>query len=137
MSCGTCRNVKEGAQMLYTTEHTRIEGRDGRIRNITSPLFEPARAPRGGWSVSFDINGQRMVFPGSSGHNVFVAVKRVLDSNAIKIRDLDIWLNLNIVWLGRAIDKYQMVTLGRLMDLVTVNHAGDDRVRLTNPPVPE
>ena len=135
MSCSTCKKLREGVRLFYTTDQTTvISRRDGLPKRITQPLFPPLRTPRGGWSVTFTINGQVMVFPGSAGRNVYHSVERILTTNDIHIRPLDLWLNLNIAWLQRADKRHQDVWLEDILAISRLADDADDRIHLTLPP---
>ena len=64
-----------------------------------------------------EINRQNITFRGRNGQAVFASVVSTLKTNQIDMLALDLWLNLNIIWLGRAVEKYQNVTLSQLMKL--------------------
>lgn len=119
MSCNACKKVAllPENRLQYTATASFVVGKDGLNYSIMKPLFPPARQPRGGWGVVLEINQQQITFRGRDPRSVFASVVSTLKTNEITMRALDIWLNLNIIWLRRSTDKYQMVTLSRLMEL--------------------
>lgn len=119
MSCSACQKtiIMPENRLHYTASASFLTGKDGLNYSIMKPLFPPGRQPRGGWGVTLEIKQQKIMFRGTSGQAVFAAVVSTLKTNDITMRALDIWLNLNILWLSRAIDRYQVVSLTRLMEL--------------------
>lgn len=86
--------------------------------DIQSPLLPPAKAPRGGWRFSFYLQGHQIEIRKGRPHEVAKEVTRLLDLNEVLYTPAQLWLNLNIQWVGRAIEKYQKV---RLPDLLAIS----------------
>jgi hypothetical protein len=101
--------------MVYSATAASVVGRDGVRYQISKTLIPSGRKPTGGWRVSLLVNGQHIEADGPSGQAVHDEAVRLLQLNGLVFSDLDLWLNLNIQWLGRATEKYQVVRLSDLM----------------------
>lgn len=118
MSCSVCNKVipitdpsKNGLQYSLKSESTPISG----------PLFAPAKAPRGGWYFELYLRGHVIKISKRKPSEVAAEVARLLDLNEILYTPAQLWLNLNIQWVGRAVEKYQKVRLPHLLALATPN----------------
>lgn len=120
MSCNTCKKIDtSNYHGLQYSLHINILSVKG--YKITSPLFIPAKAPRGGWYFTLYIKGHEFRVKKNKPHEVAAEVARLLDLNEILYTRTQLWLNLNIQWVGRAVDKYQMVKLPDLLAISTPN----------------
>lgn len=132
MACPTCKKVKLPAPMESGLPVTvlggvlRVTGSDGRRYPIQTSLIAPMREPRGGWSVEFKVKNQLHLFDGPSPRAVFLEVKRVFDLNGIKHTALDLWFNLNLQWVSRAVERYQKVRHQDLLSIAVPNPAYHD-----------
>lgn len=118
MACDTCNKsatAAPAAAMVYSATAASVVGRDGVRYQISKTLVPSGRKPTGGWRVSLLVNGQHIEADGPSGQAVHDEVVRLLQLNGLVFSDLDLWLNLNIQWIGRATEKYQVVRLSDLM----------------------
>jgi len=98
-------------------------GRDGITYKITASVIAMGHKPRGGWGATLRINGQSHAILGETAREVFTKAKRLVELNDLRVSDLNLWFNLNIQWLQRATEKYQMV---RLEDLLAAAIAEDE-----------
>jgi hypothetical protein len=67
------------------------------------------------------LMGQEHLIRGSNPYDVAAELTRLLDLNEILYTPAQVWLNLNIQWVGRAVEKYQKVHLSHLMAISTPN----------------
>lgn len=110
--------------LTYQATNSSVTGKDGRAHAINQVLVKRPHTPQGGWKVNLTMNGQEVVVPGGSGQEVFAEAKRLFALNDVPVRDLDLWLTLNIMWIGRVPEKYHVV---RVSDLMTAAvSAGND-----------
>jgi hypothetical protein len=128
MSCGSCNKVepyepdKSGLQYLLVYGTTALEGRSGKSYPIKGSLITRPHTPRGGWSVHFYIFGQRTVVDGRNPREVFLKSKELLELNSFQYTDLEIWFNLNIQWLEKAVNKYQDIRLEEILSKAQPNY---------------
>ena len=121
MSCNTCNKVidtaKNGLQYSLKDLHTiSVEG-----ESLLQPLLAPAKAPRGGWFFDMYLQGHSTRISGRDPLTVATEVARLLSLNEILYTSTQLWLNLNIQWVGRAVEKYQRIRLPHLLALSTQN----------------
>jgi len=124
MSCNVCKKIKEpidpnnhGLQYSFSGDEViTIQG-----FSLLSPLFPPARAPRRGWFFDLYIKGQRITISKPNPRAVALEVMRLLKLNEILYTQPQLWLNLNIQWVARAIEKYQSVKIDDLLAIATKN----------------
>lgn len=90
-------------------------------KSIMTPLFPPARAPRGGWYFDLYLMGHITRINKPKPHLIAEEVARLLTLNEILYTPAQLWLNLNIQWVTRAIPKYQKVRLQDLLNISTPN----------------
>lgn len=128
MSCGNCDKVmepidpnKNGLQYSFVTPVNSIAGIDGMLYSIEKPMLPVAKAPRGGWYVEVYFIGHKHKISMKRPHSVAAELMRLLDLNEILYTPAQVWLNLNIQWVGRAVEKYQKVHLSHLMAISTPN----------------
>lgn len=120
MACDSCNKsapAAPAAAMLYSATATSVVGKDGVRRPINQPLIPAGKKPVGGWKASLVVNGQMIEADGPTGEAVHAEATRLLKLNGLVYSDLDLWLNLNLQWVRRAVEKYQIV---RESDLLTV-----------------
>ena len=55
--------------------------------------------------------------------DVYTDVAELLTVNEIPFIDVDLWLNLNLEWVSRAVMRYQKITTEDLMKVAISNHA--------------
>jgi len=128
MSCSTCKKVKviepdkSGLQYTLVPNIRSLMGRDGKLYPINASLIPRLRSPIGGWGVELYIHGQHTTINGSRAAEIFLNSKAILDLNEISYTDPNLWFNLNIQWVSRAIDKYQHVKLDQLLEIATPNY---------------
>jgi hypothetical protein len=127
MACSTCKRVKieaptvsSGLPYSLVPGVTTVAGRDGRHYSIKTCLIPPMRQPRGGWFATFKIKGQNHRFVGHH-REIFLQVKRLFDLNEVPYTDLELWFNLNLQWLERAVERYQKVRYADLFALAAPN----------------
>ncbi len=122
MSCSTCKQVKPIPEISGLT-HTLVPGvytvtdKRGDEFQIKRPLITRPHQPRRGWGVVFWINGQEHKLISSDPVTIFKQSKALFDLNSVPYTDLNLWFNLNLQWLERAIEKYQNVTYHDLLQL--------------------
>lgn len=121
MGCSTCKSVEEfyfpEMGLEYHTTHSRILGIDTNYWPIEAPLIPAGRRPRGGWSITLHLKGQKHHLNGSSARSVVSQAKRLAKINDMTISELDLWLNCNVFWVRAAIQKYQKVSLDSLLSI--------------------
>ncbi len=125
MSCPNCPKGEKKAAveptaptpLLYTPHADEVMGRDGISYRFNQAFIPAPRQPRGGWGVRFRIKGQDHDVSGSSARRVFRDTKSLFSLNGIRVSDRDLWFNLNIQWVGRAVPKFQKVTIEDLLAL--------------------
>ena len=128
MACPTCKKVKiseptrSGLQYSLVSGVTSVEGRNGKKYPIGKSLFPPPHTPRGGWRVTLHLHGQATEITGSSASVVFIEAKNFLQLNGVDFTDINLWYNLNIQWLERAVTKYRLVLSESLLALGTANY---------------
>lgn len=128
MPCNTCRHVdpiephKHGLQYSFAQHVTTVEGKDGRFYKLFEPLIPRPHRPRGGWSAVVVIHGQKSTITGMTAGEVFVNAERLLSLNEVLYTRPQLWLNLNIQWVERAIEKYQKVRLESLLAISIPNY---------------
>lgn len=127
MPCKTCQKVKEnpilvqsGLPYSLSTGITTVYGRDGKHYAIKSCLIPAMQQPKGGWGVVFYVKGQKHEINGKP-REIFLKVKQLFDLNEILYSDLEIWLNLNIQWTERAVERYQKVRHSDLLKIAIPN----------------
>ena len=122
MPCNTCNQVKDipdTSGLLYTLApgvSTVVGLRDNHY-SIGRSLITRPHVPRGSWRVTFWVNGQEHNITAANPGMVFSKVKELFDLNAVPYTALNLWFNLNLQWLERAIEKYQNVTYNDLIKL--------------------
>ena len=84
---------------------------------INKSLIARPHTPRGSWRVTFWVNGQEHNITAADPGRVYATVKNLFDLNAVPYTTLNLWFNLNLQWLERAIEKYQHVTYEDLIKL--------------------
>ena len=121
MSCNTCNKVidtaKNGLQYSLKNPHTTTMWGE----SLQRPLLAPAKAPRGGWFFDLYLQGHSTRISGRDPLAVTTEVARLLSLNEILYTPTQLWLNLNIQWVGRAVEKYQKIRLPHLLALSTQN----------------
>lgn len=134
MACSTCNKVKVESRLkasdlpyVLTGDSPYVTGKDGRRRRLTMVLVPPMREPRGGWKVSFIIKGQTHEINGYP-RDIFNEVKRLFNLNNFRYTTIDLWLNLNLQWTERSVERYQKVTHKNLMAIATPNIPSDEHL---------
>lgn len=128
MSCSTCKEVKviapdhSGLQYSLVPGVTSVEGRLGKLYPINQPLIPKPHTPRGGWGVTINVANQATELSGSTASVVVLKAKNLLTLNHIEFNEDNLWYNLNIQWVTRAIQKYQNVSLSSLLDIGIANY---------------
>jgi hypothetical protein len=121
MPCANCKDVVDlpspEMELKYHTTVPHIVGSDGNHYSLTAPLIPIGKKPRGGWHVTLRINGQDAVINGISARDVAVQAKKLWSLNSVAISNLDLWFNLNVLWIRRSVEKYQKVSLQSLLSL--------------------
>lgn len=128
MACKNCPTIEPAEahrsglayRMLDTQPY--VIGLRGKRYSIAQPLVFRPHKPRGGWTVEVWMHGMAHTFSAGDPFSVFTKVKAFLIINEQPAPDIEIWLNLNLQWLERAIEKYQHVTRDDLMLLAIPNH---------------
>lgn len=121
MACSTCKKVKQ--ETLSAT----ADGLEYSLRPdtfsiaATGSVVRPPAQPRGGWHVRWKIKGQDTVVPGISPAAVHKSTKALFATNGISVSDKDLWLNLNIQWAQRTVEKHLLVNLPGLLSLADVS----------------
>jgi hypothetical protein len=64
------------------------------------------------------LMGQEHLIRGSNPYDVAAEAARLLTLNEILYTPTQLWLNLNIQWVGRAVEKYQVI---KLTDLLAIS----------------
>ena len=128
MCCDSCDQIikdgifRSGLQYSFASSQRHVDGSDGRVHKLTDRLIPRPYQPRGGWSVDIFIHNQRTSVSSSSPEAVAAAVSALLDLNEITYTMPQLWLNLQIQWLSRAILKYQKVRLEDVLAISTPNY---------------
>lgn len=128
MSCSTCQKVEvfipENSGLKYSLLPgiVSVEGRSGKRYRIDTPLIPRPHKPRGGWKVKIYTFGHETVVSADNAQGVFSEVKRLLELNGFIQSDINIWYNLNIQWVEKAVEKYQNVMLDSLLTIGTTNY---------------
>lgn len=122
MPCSSCKEVKiipveSGLTHQLVPGVIAVEDKRGHSYQIARPLITRPHSPKRGWNVVFHINGQEHVITDASPVKIFQKSKALFDLNAIPYTDLNLWFNLNLQWLERAIVKYQNITYTDLIRL--------------------
>lgn len=121
MSCNTCNKI-DTSNYHGLQYSLKVQGTTNVIGTpIDRPLFPPAKAPRGGWYFTLYIKGHEFRVKKNKPMDVAAEVSRLLDLNEILYTQTQLWLNLNIQWVGRAVEKYQVVKLPDLLAISTPN----------------
>lgn len=126
MACKNCNKVTEksdrsGLQYSLALGTTTVEGKNGKIYPINTPLIPKMRRPTGGWQVQIYIKGQKMSITGTPTA-IFLKVKQLFDLNEIEYTDLQLWFNLNLQWVKKAVERYQLVRYKTLIALAIPNY---------------
>lgn len=141
--CPTCGSNPPTPQatpestLSYTPAATQVTGRDGVKRSIAQPLVNEADRGCGNWAVLLTVNGHVKTFDGFTPYETFAAASSFLKTNGIPFKDIDLWFNLNIQWVTKAIARRQVVRLEDLMAIATGNapQARATRQRKQTPPM--
>jgi hypothetical protein len=119
MSCA-CNKIIEpnqnGLQYSLIGDTQFVKGYD-----LMTPLLPPMKAPRGGWKFLLYLRGYEIRIAKNRPYEVAAEVARLLALNEILYTPEQLWLNLNIQWVGRAVEKYQKVKLQDLLAISTQN----------------
>lgn len=94
-----------------------VQDKRGDNHRINRPLITRPHVPKRGWAVVFWINGQEHTLTGNDPVRIFAAAQSLFNLNSVPYTDLNLWFNLNLQWLERAIVKYQNVTYNDLIKL--------------------
>jgi hypothetical protein len=128
MSCNSCNKLveltdptKNGLQYSLIAPVPGVVGIDGVLYSLEKPLFPAAKAPRGGWYVEIYFVGHKHRISMKQPHSVAAEVMRLLSLNEILYTSAEVWLNLNVQWIGRAVEKYQKVHVLHLLAISTPN----------------
>lgn len=89
--------------------------------SVTSCAVPTMRTPRGGWGINIIIKGQVHPITEYRPRDVYAAVRELLVVNEIAFTDVDLWLNLNLEWVSRAVMRYQKITTEDLMRVAISN----------------
>jgi|SRR5690349_10960399 len=116
------------AELLYTTARTGLTGLDGKTYSLTGALIRNPGKPQGGWKVKIPVKGQHVVVDGPGPVHVFNKVRHLLLQNGMEAKPNDIWLNLNIGWMGRTPAKYHSVPLSDVLKVVTAKNGKEETV---------
>lgn len=122
MACNNCDKVKNSpthSGLLYSLAPgvTTVQDKRGDTYQINRPLITRPHVPKRGWGVVFWINGQEHKIAGNEPLKIFAAAQYLFGLNSIEYTNLNLWFNLNLQWLDRAIVKYQNVTHSDLIKL--------------------
>ena len=120
MSCGACSSVVEEIDpskngLKYALKDPDTRSVDG--KTLIQAFIAPAKAPRGGWSFGIYLSGHYTIISKSSPKAVASEVERLLQLNEILYSPAQLWLNLNLHWLGRTVDRNQRIKITQLLDL--------------------
>ena len=108
-------------ELNYKAASSSIMTKFGRTQSIMQPLVAPYGKPKGGWYVNVKVKGIPHTVNHTSPISVFNEVKSILNANSLTVKDLDLWLNLNIQWYGRLPDKFQLVRHDDLLAVATTS----------------
>lgn len=128
MTCNTCKKVdpvdplKHGLEYSFAVQQSTVIGKDGRSYSLIGPLIPRPYRPRGGWQAEIYIHGHKLPIKGLSAVEVFNESARLLTLNEVLYSKAQLWLNLNIQWVTRAIPKYQKVSLDTLLEISVPNY---------------
>lgn len=127
MACPNCNTPAEPvatpeSTLSYRALSSTVTGRDGQSRRITQPLVDEANKGHGGWKVTLTVKGHTREVVAGSPRATFAAASALLVANEVVVSELDLWLNLNIQWIGRAVTRRQVV---RLEDIMAVAQGND------------
>lgn len=110
----------DGLEFCFCESATPFVGSDGKVVRLTSPVVRAPFQPRGGWKVSWMIKGQQVNVQGDSSQSVFKSSKAILEQNQVPFTEQDLWLNLNIQWAKRTVEKYLQIPLVHLLSMADV-----------------
>ena len=137
MACDSCNKsepVTPAAAMTYAATASSVVGKDGVRYQINKSLIPAGRKPTGGWKVSLLVNGQFVTADGGSAEAVHAEAARLLKLNGAVYSDLDLWLNLNIQWLQRLAEKFQVVRERDLMSVASGSAVPPEHARPVRAP---
>ena len=124
MSCSTCKNLdpiisvgRSGLDYVYKADVTHLATRTGQFISLEESVVKNPHGPSGGWSAVFFINSQRTTIPGRSPLEVFVNAAELFRLNNVPFTERDMWLNLNIQWLQKQVERYRIVQVEELFAL--------------------
>lgn len=120
MPCNTCDKVTDpsnGMDYRWAGGNTTFTASNGTVVTLHQPLIRATASPRHGWAVVFWINGQRTAVEGTGPQEVFRKTERLFQLSNITLLRNDVWLNLNIQWLSRTLEKNRLIPLERLLEL--------------------
>jgi hypothetical protein len=124
MACTDCQNpvkITPENVLAYSTTLRTVVGKDGRSHPVAQNHISPKVRPLSGWSAAFIINGQDIRIEGKTPQETYSSALEQLRLNGVEVTAENLWLNLNIQWMGRINDKHQIV---RLSDLLHISQAG-------------
>jgi len=93
-------------ELNYRANTSWILSMQGKNVSIAQPLVAPFGKPTGGWGVHIRIKGLQDYVNAKDATSAFKEVKEVLKKQEMEVRDVDIWMNLNIQWYQRLQKKY-------------------------------
>ncbi len=118
MSCNSCLKVEPIDPLKHGLQYNVAEG----AVSLAVPAIPPMRRPRGGWAVEIYIHGQKSTVAGINARDVAYNVGQLLELNEVLYTLPQLWLNLNIQWVERAVEKYQKVSLDELLNIAIPNY---------------
>lgn len=124
-SCGQKAKIvaPEAQELAYYATSSTITSLRGETLSIQQPLIDGFKSPRGGWRAQFRVNGLDYKFTGSQALVTFKQAKDIFAKNGIRVRDVDIWLNLNLQWFDRIDDKYKRVRHAALLEIASTSES--------------
>lgn len=125
MACSTCNKVEPTlpeVALRYSSPVRFYVNQHGDRFDVHTPLIESFWTPSGGWKVNVVINAQTIRVTGRSAKGVVNAVIALFKQNQQSVDLTDLWLNLNIQWLERTLQKYRRISIEELLAFATLNN---------------
>lgn len=109
MSCSNCKQVID-PELPWAEFHYNPQKRITKKSLVKSP-----GRPRGGWTVVVPVKGSLQSVEGVGPGDVAHKVKKLFKVNNHNVDENTLWYNLNVQWLERTADKYQVISLAELL----------------------
>lgn len=102
-------------QTVSDPELTTLNMRRGKTVSLLRPLVT-IRPPQG-WSVIISVLGHSMKVMGNTAAEVYSRVDQVYRENGISLLPVNLWFNLNLIWIPRVNIRYMTIPYETLLQL--------------------